>query len=136
MRYVCELGDPDLFYHATVPLNFGGTFIRNNAAILEQAKTRYAQLDYPPLVKLCDAFLKLDITDQLRKIKTPTCVIGGEKDIIKPVYPYSRVIHDGLSDSEMVIVRDSGHSVTFEKPEEFNSIVLGFLHKQSRRNAS
>ena len=133
-RYACELGDPELFYHTTVPLNFGETFIRENTAILEQAKVRYTQLDYPPLVRLCDAFLMLNITDQLSKIKTPTCVIGGEKDIIKPVYPYSRMIHDKLPNSEMVIVRDSGHAVTFEKPEEFNSIVLRFLHKQSQKH--
>ncbi|MHA2426154.1 MAG: alpha/beta fold hydrolase [Candidatus Thorarchaeota archaeon] len=132
-RYVCELGDPDLFYHATVPLNFGETFIRENTAILEQAKIRYAQLEYPPLVRLMDAFLELDITNQLPQIETPTCVIGGEKDIIKPVYPYSSVIHDKLPNSEMVIVRDSGHAVTFEKPEEFNSIVLEFLHRHSQK---
>ncbi|MHA2601151.1 MAG: alpha/beta fold hydrolase [Candidatus Thorarchaeota archaeon SMTZ1-83] len=135
-RYACNLGDPDLFYHATVPLNFGNTFIRNNAAILEQARARYAQLDYPPLVRLCDAFLMLDITDQLPKINTTTCIIGGEKDVIKPVYPYSMVIHDNLPNSELVIVSDSGHAVTFDKPEEFNSIVLGFLHKQSKVHPS
>ncbi len=133
-RYACELGDPDLFYHATVPLNFAEPFIRENTAILEQAKVRYAALDYPPLVRLMDAFLKLNITDQLKQIKIPICVISGEKDILKPTHPYSSLIHDSLLNSEMVIVRDSGHAVTFEKPEEFNSIVLGFLHKQSQKN--
>ncbi|MHA3964281.1 MAG: alpha/beta fold hydrolase [Candidatus Thorarchaeota archaeon SMTZ1-45] len=131
-RYVCELGNPDLFYHATVPLNFGDTFIRENTTILEQAKVRYTLLDYPPLVRLMDAFLELDITDKLKRIKTPTCVIAGEKDILKPAYPYSSLIHDNLPNSEMIIVRDSGHAVTFERPEEFNSIVLGFLRKQQQ----
>ncbi|MFX1559875.1 MAG: alpha/beta fold hydrolase [Promethearchaeota archaeon] len=131
-RYVCELGDPDLFYHATVPLNFGDTFIRENTAILEQAKQRYTQLEYPPLVRLMDAFLMLDITDQLSKIKTPTCIIAGEKDILKPAFPYSKLIHEKIPNSEMVIIRDSGHAVTFEKPEEFNSVVCGFLHKHSK----
>jgi len=135
-RSACVLEDPEMFYHATVPLNFGETFIRENAAILEQAKARYALLDYPPLVRLIDAFLMLDITDQLPQIKTPTCVISGEMDILKPVYPYSKVIHDGLPNSEMVIVRDSGHAITFERPEEFNSVVLGFLRKQSKKDTS
>ncbi|MFW9804396.1 MAG: alpha/beta fold hydrolase [Candidatus Thorarchaeota archaeon] len=135
-RYACNLGDPELFYHATIPLNFGEAFIQKNTIILEQAKERYAQLDYPPLVRLCDSFLMLNVTDQLPEIKTPTCIIGGEKDIIKPVYPYSHVIHDALPNSEMVIVEDSGHAVTFEKPEEFNSIVLEFLHKQTQKRIS
>jgi len=132
-RYACDLRDPNLFYHATVPLNFGETFIRENTAILEQAKVRYAQLDYPPLVKLIDAFLKLDITDELPQIKIPTCVLGGDKDILKPVFPYSKLIHDKIPNSEMFVVHDSGHAVTFEKPEHFNSIVLGFLSKHSHR---
>lgn len=128
-RYVCELGDPDLFYHATVPLNFGETFIRENTAILELAKVRYRQLEYPPLVRLMDAFLKLDISDQLSQIKTPTCVIAGENDILKPIDPYSRLIHDRLPNSELIVIPYSGHAVTFERPEEFNSITLGFLSK-------
>ena len=130
-RYACEQEDPDLFYHSTVPLNFGETFIRDNAVILEQARTRYSGLDYPPLVRLIDAFLMLDVTDQLSEIKTPTCVIAGENDILKPAYPYSKMIHDRLPNSEFNIVKDSGHAITFEKPDEFNSIVLGFLHRQS-----
>jgi len=131
-RYACVLANPEIFYHATVPLNFGESFIRENTAILEQAKARYAQLEYPPLVRLIDAFLMLDISDQLSQIKIPTCVIAGENDILKPANPYSRLIQDSIPNSEMVIVRDSGHAITFEKPEEFNSIVLGFLRKHSK----
>jgi 3-oxoadipate enol-lactonase len=131
-RYACLLADPDMFYHATVPLNFGETFLREQTAILDAAKERYANLDYPALVRLLDAFLMLDVTDQLHKIKVSTCVIAGEDDILKPAYPYSNLIHEKIPTSEMVIVRGSGHAITFEKPEEFNSIVLGFLRKQSQ----
>jgi 3-oxoadipate enol-lactonase len=130
-RYVCKLGDPELFYKATVPLNFAETFIRENTALLKTAKVRYAQLEYPALVRLMDAFLKLDITEKLNQIKIPTCIIAGEKDILKPAYPYSNLIHERIPQSEMAIVRDSGHAVTFERPKEFNSIVLGFLDKQN-----
>jgi 3-oxoadipate enol-lactonase len=130
-RLACTREDPELFYHSTLPLNFSGTFLRENTAILEQAKERYVHLDYPPLVRLIDAFLKLNITDQLPQIKIPTCVIAGENDILKPAYPYSRVIHESVPNSEMVIIRDSGHAIMFDKPEEFNSVVLGFLRKQS-----
>ncbi|MFX1262008.1 MAG: alpha/beta fold hydrolase [Promethearchaeota archaeon] len=129
-RYACVLEDPELFYSATVPLNFGETFIREQTALLEQAKIRYAQLYYPPLVRLLDSFLSLNVTDQLHQIEVPTCVIAGEKDILKPAYPYSKMIHDTLPHSEMVIIRDSGHAVTFEQPEEFNNVVLRFLREQ------
>jgi 3-oxoadipate enol-lactonase len=133
-RYACALEDPEMFYYATLPLNFSETFLREQTAVLEQAKARYVELDFPPLVRLIDAFLMLNITDQLSLIKTPTCVIAGEKDILKPANPYSRLINDSVPNSEMVIIRDSGHAIIFDKPEEFNSVVLGFLHKQSQKH--
>jgi 3-oxoadipate enol-lactonase len=131
-RYTCLLADPEMFYHATVPLNFGETFLKEQTAILEAAKKRYSDLDYPALVRLLDSFLMLDITDRLHKIKIPTCIIAGDEDILKPAFPYSNLIHEKISTSEMFVVRGSGHAITFEKPDEFNSITLGFLHKQSQ----
>ena len=133
-RYACALEDPEMFYYATLPLNFSETFLREQTAVLEQAKARYEDLDFPPLVRLIDAFLMLNISDQLPLIKTPTCVIAGENDILKPTYPYSKLIHDSVPNSEMVIIRDSGHAIMFDKPEEFNSVVLGFLCKHSQKH--
>ncbi|MFW9768627.1 MAG: alpha/beta fold hydrolase [Candidatus Thorarchaeota archaeon] len=130
-RAVCELGNPDLFYAATVPLNFGETFIQDNTTILEQAKVRYRDLEYPPLVRLLDAFLLLDVTNQLPRISIPTCVIGGEKDILKPIDPYSKLIHEKIPGSQLFAVPDSGHAVTFEKPDDFNRIVMDFLSNQT-----
>ena len=129
-RYACVKSDPELFYYSTVPLNFGEQFIHEQTAILKAAKERYADLDYSPLVRLIDAFLMLDITNNLSKIKAPTCIIAGEKDILKPANPYSRLINEKIPNSEMVIVRGTGHAITFDKPNEFNSIALGFLEKQ------
>jgi 3-oxoadipate enol-lactonase len=128
-RYACVQADPDLFFHATVPLNFGQEFIQEQYAILEAAKGRYADLNYPALVRLLDSFLQLDITDKLDQIEVPACVIAGEEDILKPAYPYSNLIHERLPHSEMVLVRGAGHAITFDKPEEFNSVVIGFLRK-------
>lgn len=133
-RYACVLEDPEMFYFATLPLNFSETFLREQTTVLEQAKARYVDLDFPPLVRLIDAFLRLNISNQLPQIKIPTCVIAGEKDILKPASPYSRLIHNSVPNSEMVIIRDSGHAIMFDKPEEFNSVVLGFLRKQSQND--
>ena len=128
-RKACVLANPELFFYATVPFNFSETYIENNHDLLEQAKNRYAQFDYPAFVRLMDAFLELDITEDLSAIKVPTCIIGGEQDLIKPPSPYSLTIQENIQHSELHIIPDSGHVVTWEKPEEFNSIVLGFLDK-------
>ena len=130
-RNACVLENPELFYNATVPLNFGETFIKENTAILEQAKARYRDLQYSPLVRLLDAFLLLNVTDQLSEIRIPTCVIVGEKDILKPLEPYSKLIHEKIVNSELHVIPDSGHAVTFEKPDDFNKITLEFLARHT-----
>lgn len=123
----CILANPLMFYYATVPFNFSETYIQNNAELLEQAKDRYKDFNYPSFVRLMDAFLKLDITEQLKNIEIPTCIIGGERDILKPPNVYSKAIHKAIPNSEMHIISDSGHVVTWERPKEFNEIVLNFL---------
>lgn len=129
-RIACVKADPMLFFHATVPINFSPTYVAVNKEILEQAKERYKHFDYPAFDRLMDAFLKLRITsDQLSQIEVPTCIIAGEKDIIKPPNPYSLYMHKHILNSELHIIPESGHVVIWEKPEEFNSVVLGFLEK-------
>ncbi len=130
-REACVLANPLMFYYSTVPFNFSETYIKNNSDLLEQAKGRYKDFNYPSFVRLMDAFLKLDITDQLNQIKIPTCVIGGEKDILKPPKKYSKIIHENIPNSEIHVIPDSGHVVTWEKPNEFNEIVMNFLSQQS-----
>lgn len=130
-KTACEVADPLMFYYATVPFNFGALYIEDNQELLEQAKERYKQFDYPAFVRLMDAFLKIDIPfEELAKIEVPTCVIAGEKDLIKPPDPYSILMYEIIPNSELHVIPDSGHVVTWEKPDEFNSIVLGFLEKQ------
>ena len=128
-KKACVLADPELFFYATVPFNCSENYIEKNHDLLEQAKERYALFDYPAFVRLMDAFLKLDVTEQLSAISVPTCIIGGEQDLIKPPYPYSILMHENIPNSELHIIPKTGHVVTWEKPTEFNSIVLDFLSR-------
>ncbi len=131
-KNACSLADPLAFFYSTVPFNFSITYVNNNQEVFEQAKERYKVLDYPAFVRLLDAFFEANIkTDQLEKIKVPCCIIGGEKDIIKPPDPYSELMHKHLPYSELHVIPETGHVVIWEKPSEFNSIVLNFLDLQN-----
>jgi len=64
--------------------------------------------------------------EQLGAMRTPTLLIVGEHDLITPpalIEAFQRYIPQ----ARLVQVAGSGHSVYFEKPEEFNRIVLEFL---------
>ncbi|MBN2043950.1 MAG: alpha/beta fold hydrolase [Anaerolineales bacterium] len=125
-----RLGDPLGFFNATVPWNFSAEFIETNTALLEASKERYALLDFQAILRLCEAFLEVDFTSRLGEISAPTCIIVGGKDILKGL-KYSQILFSGIPHAELHILDGAGHASCWERPEEFNSIVLGFLAKQS-----
>ena len=58
----------------------------------------------------------------------PTLFLTGAEDILIPPRLVNRVARL-LPQSQFVQVRGTGHSAYFEKPDEFNRIVLGFLQQ-------
>ncbi len=118
------------FFNATVPWNFSPQFIRANPALLEDAKKRYALLDFPAVIRLCECFLGLDLSDRLSEIKAPTCILVGEKDLLNGP-AYAEILYKGIPHAELHIVRGSGHATCWERASEFNTIILGFLAKCS-----
>ena len=128
-------GDALAFFNATVPWNFSPNFIANNTALLEDAKKRYVQLDFPAVIRLCEAFFEVDFTDRLTEISAPVCIIVGEVDLIKGI-PYAQKLRKHLPQAEYHILDGAGHASCWERPAEFNTIVLGFLAKETARQQS
>lgn len=116
------------FFNATVPWNFSPEFIRANPALLEDAKRRYARLDFPAVVRLCECFLGMDLTARLSEIKAPTCILVGDEDLIKGS-AYAEILRKGIPHAELHILRGAGHAACWERANEFNTIILGFLAK-------
>jgi len=125
-----KAGDPLAFFHTTVPWNFSPEFIENNAALLEDAKQRYPLLDFPAVIRLCEAFYQVSLTPRLGEITAPTCIICGEKDLLKGI-PYARKLKQHIPHAELHILDGAGHASCWERPAEFNTVVLGFLAKLS-----
>jgi len=122
-------GDSQYFFNATVPWNFSTEFIVYNDKLLEDAKKRYAMLDFTALITLSQCFLEVNFTHELGRIKAPTCIIVGEKDRLKGL-AYARILKREIPHAELHILEGSGHATIWERSAEFNSVVLGFLTKQ------
>jgi pimeloyl-ACP methyl ester carboxylesterase len=64
---------------------------------------------------------------RLSEIKAPTLLIAGDRDV-----PTTRkivdLLNEEISDSRKIVIAGAGHIVNVEKPDEFNGIVLDFLH--------
>lgn len=123
--------DAEMFYRVTYPFNFSERWIAANPQLLEQARARYAALDFDAVVNLCEAFLRFNVTADLHRIKTPTLLMVGEQDALKP-RRYADIIAREMPHAEYVVVPGSGHALCWEKWQVFNSLVLGFLAKQSK----
>ena len=122
--------DALVFFNATVPWNFSPEWIAANGPILEDAKKRYAFLDFPAVIRLCEAFFELDFTTRLGGIKVPTCILVGEKDLLKGPR-YAQILKKNIPHAEYHVLSGAGHASCWERPEEFNTVVSGFLAKQT-----
>lgn len=121
--------DPEAFFNATVPWNFSAKFIRENPQVVHDAKARYAMLDFPAVLRLCECFLQVNMSGQLRQIEAPTCILVGEKDALKGA-PYAKILRREIAHAEYHVISEAGHATCWENAEAFNTVILGFLAKQ------
>jgi pimeloyl-ACP methyl ester carboxylesterase len=66
------------------------------------------------------------IVDNLSKITCPTLIIWGKQDRIIPV-AHAQIARNGIPNAELHILEPCGHEPHFERPDDFNRLVLDFL---------
>jgi serine-type D-Ala-D-Ala carboxypeptidase len=67
----------------------------------------------------------IDWRSRLEKIRQKTLIITGSNDL--KFIEASRHLAGVIPDSKLVTIKDAGHMVNLEKPDEFNGAVLEFL---------
>ena len=72
------------------------------------------------------ALLADDVHSVLSGIAAPTLLVWGERDLLVPL-ELGQALHQAIQGSRLVVVPDAGHNVMFERPEQFNRLVLDFL---------
>ena len=66
--------------------------------------------------------------DDLRKIKTPVLLLGGDKAASFYSLIFSKM-EPCLSNKEKATLPNTSHGLAWENPSEFNKVVLGFIDK-------
>lgn len=127
-----ESGDGEKFFNVLVPSLYSREFIdRNRQFLSDRARaTKNISPDYfLGQVSLYQTF-KNDVfmTDILKLIKAPTLVICGEEDVLKRP-GFSKLLHEQIENSEFVLLPGCGHVAIFERPNELNSLLVGFILK-------
>jgi 3-oxoadipate enol-lactonase len=105
-----------------------------NENILERFSSLYSpnQASY---LKSMEACLEVDYRQLLPKVKLPVLVIGGQYDMVTPVWVQIQM-HNLIPASELIIFRDAGHVTKLEKPKEFNLALCNFIKQQQLRAIS
>ncbi len=72
------------------------------------------------------ALAEADIRDVLARIKVPTLLLYGDKDVRAPL-KVAQALHAEIPGSRLVIIPGAGHMSSVEAAERFNAEVRGFL---------
>ncbi|MCE4606135.1 MAG: alpha/beta hydrolase [Desulfurococcales archaeon] len=87
-------------------------------------------LQYPipshAYMRQLEAISEFDTYDELDKIKAPTLVISGGKDIIVP-HENGRILARKIPNSKLIIFEYSGHGLILQETDRFISVVKKFL---------
>jgi 3-oxoadipate enol-lactonase len=75
------------------------------------------------------------VAERLAATGIPILYVVGEHDMITPP-PLIEACHALLPGSQLNVIAGSGHSAYFEKPDEFNAVVLRFLLEADATSAS
>jgi len=130
-RIAAERKDAELLLRTSVHYNYSEGWIAVHQAAIEASISRFAELDMDALVELMKSFQNYYITDQLGSIKIPTLVVIGEDDLIKG-RKYSDIIVRQIPQAEYAVIPGSGHALCLDKPDILNSLLIGFVLKNSQ----
>lgn len=76
-----------------------------------------------------DAILEgWDLIPRLGEISAPTLILVGQDDFVCPP-SRARIMHEGIPNSELVVLEESGHFAHAEEPEAFFEAVRGWLRR-------
>jgi len=103
-------------FHREPPAGYMEDFVPSPEVLRHFAKVGYGNFDYRP---------------KLKDVDKPTLVLVGEYD--RTTTPRAaRVLHEGMSDSELYVVPDAGHMSFVEQTDEYIAVVRDFLARTAK----
>jgi len=125
-----RLYDGEKFFKIAMPLIYSDVFYRVNWQWLQERQVLFGKILtkdwFDGYLRLSSSHGDYNIQDKVSKIKVPTLLIASDRDFVTPIEELKE-IHQSIEDSRMVIIPNCGHASCYEKTEEFNIQLIGFL---------
>ena len=101
-------------------------FLQKNPDFLNKYREQFLSNNPRGWALAARAMSRYNCTEELARIKCPTLVMVGENDISVGVGG-SVIMSRRIPGAQLMIVKECGHDIAREQPEEFNAAVLEFL---------
>jgi pimeloyl-ACP methyl ester carboxylesterase len=127
--------DQSLLNHAAREATFGAALkLIGERSFSERSDPRLKQLALQRMDQIrstvlhgdllaCQAF---DVSARVREVRVPCLIVCGADDRMTPPR-YSEFLHSEIPSSELLVIRDAGHMVMLEKPEQTGSAIGRFV---------
>ncbi len=107
--------------------NGGFNIKKTNIEFVEYYMKKLGELSPDIFFQLLDQMRDQRIIKELEEIKTPTLIIGGDKDKVIPNY-LQQILHDSLKNSELYIIKNGSHVPQVDFPDFINERIDLFLN--------
>jgi pimeloyl-ACP methyl ester carboxylesterase len=85
-----------------------------------------ADQDRKVMVSAWRAAMTFDSRRHLTEIKCPTLIVAASKDYAVPLH-HAKMLHDGISGSQLVIIKGTNHALLWMRPAELVRVTEEFL---------
>ena len=98
-----------------------------NSAFATMNKEMYNYMLGPELIAKSGTLADLDLTDQLGQIETPTMIIVGEYDTVRP--ETAKFYQSLIKGSELAVQENCGHLTIHDNPDADLKVIKEFISK-------
>ncbi|HWI53052.1 MAG TPA: alpha/beta fold hydrolase [Symbiobacteriaceae bacterium] len=121
-----EVGGGPLHYEISTPWIWGATFINQNHERLKPHEGTGSGFPLHAVQHLIRGSYGFDVLDQAAAITCPTLLLAGDEDLFTPL-TYSHELQRRIFGSQIVLLREAGHCMFLEQPEQCTRAILAFL---------
>jgi pimeloyl-ACP methyl ester carboxylesterase len=98
------------------------SFAREHPEVRRELRAMLTSSPPDGYARCCGAIERMDLRDELPRIKAPTLVISGEQDEATPA-AHQKVIAEAIPQATHEIVPSAAHIAAVEQPEAINRLI-------------
>jgi 3-oxoadipate enol-lactonase len=140
----CEMPPPDLWNRCreivlhegmagiakdTLRYWFQPSFLRSNKQYPDLFREMILQNNIEGYIACITAIRDMNHAQMLFKIKCPTLIIAGKRDVMCTVHQ-ARALNRFIEKSRLIILKDAAHISNIERPSEFAHAIMAFILEQ------